>query len=57
MYQTPKMRRVIVQMPPSFHDDVKRIAAGQRVSVSEAVRLALGRWKPSPLISGWEHDD
>lgn len=42
-HKTLKMRLVPVYMPPSFHDDVKKAAAAERVSVSEYMRIAVAR--------------
>ena len=41
--RNPKMRRVLVQMPPTVHDQVKADAARLRISVPELIRIALGR--------------
>lgn len=42
--KAPKMRQVVVRMPPTYHDGIKELAAQNRVSVSELVRLALSDW-------------
>ncbi len=44
MNPNKKMRRFIVQMPPTVHDDVTAMAGRLNISVAELVRIAVSHW-------------
>ena len=44
MNPNKKMRRFLVQLPPTVHDEIKDTAAAMGLSVPELVRIAVGHW-------------
>lgn len=39
-----KMKRILVQVPPTYLEDVDRIAGEMGLSRSELVRIAVSHW-------------
>jgi O-acetylhomoserine/O-acetylserine sulfhydrylase-like pyridoxal-dependent enzyme len=46
-----KMRRVLIQLPPTVHEQIKQDAARLRISVPGLIRIALGRLDVDELAS------
>ncbi len=42
--KTPKMKRVLINFPPTYLDETKKAAAEMGLSLPELVRIAVAHW-------------